>query len=78
VISVTLSQDITGLLCAIRKFTNSLIYLLMSMGKHSDVGKVQTQDCLLLWTGPAGMNLYQTPWTDVDKSLAIRTLLLTG
>jgi len=40
----TLSQDITGLLLAIRMkytFTNSLIYLLtyllMSIGKHLDV-----------------------------------------
>jgi len=35
-----LSQDITGLSLAIKMkytFTNSLIYLLMSIGKHSDV-----------------------------------------
>jgi len=27
-----------------------LTYLLMSIGKHSDMDKLQTQDCSLLWT----------------------------
>ena len=65
----TLSQD-TGLLLATRMkytFTNSLIYLpgtnlLISIGKHSDVDWLQTQDCLLLQTADVDLWSNSVDW----------------